>query len=128
MKKIIILLLVVVIKFSSSCDFYTPYHLIIDNQTSDTLKISFLGKSPYVMINPDSLVFPPKHKKVLYEATGAASKDGCYTGIKEDGIKIYISSGKVLQKNIWNVNNWNCNGSFKNGWDMTFVVTENDLE
>ena len=123
------LIIVILVEFSSSCDVFTPYHLNIDNQTSDTLKIVFLGKSPYIMVSPDSLIFPPKHKKMLYGAVGRAIKDGCdYTGIKEDEIKVNTSSGRELRKVIGNVDNWDCKGSYKHGWDMTFVITENDLE
>ena len=126
MKKIIFIIILVVTCFSCGDTLYTMY---IDNQTSDSIQIVFLGKSPYIMITPDSLYFPPMQKRLLYGASGRASKDGCgYTGIKEEEIKISTFSGKKLRKEIWNVKNWDCNGSFKQGWEMNFVITENDLE
>jgi len=127
MKKIFIILLLFIIGLSSCGDVYTHYSLIVDNQSMDTIIIIFSGKSPYIMINPDSLIFYPKHDKVLFETEGRAMKDGCYTGIKENEINIFALSGKKLQKDIWNVNNWNCSGSYKNDWKMTFIITDDDL-
>ena len=128
MKKIIIVLIVLLIKFSSCGDVFVHYSLNVDNQTRDTIKIVFLDNSPYKMVNPDSLYFPPKHKKLLYGASGRVIEDGCYTGIKEKEIKVYTSSGRELRKDIWNVNNWECRGAKMEGWNMTFVITEYDLE
>ena len=105
--------------------------MYIDNQTSsDTIKIVFFDKSPYAMIFPDSLYFPPLRKKLLYGGGGRPEKDWCnYTRIKEDQIKIYSTSGKKIKKDIWNVNNWDCQESYKlSSWEKTFVITEDDLE
>jgi hypothetical protein len=125
MKKIILILL-----FGfSNCDPYVPYYLNIDNRTTDTIKIVFLGNSPYIMINSDSLIFPPKYKKMLWGTEGHPTKDGCsYTGIKKDEIGIYTFSGKKLRKEIWDIKNWDCIGSYDNGWEQTFIITEDDLE
>ena len=128
MKQITIVLIVLLVGFSNCGDIFVPYYLNIDNQTNDTIKIVFLGKSPYLTINPDSLIFSPKRKKILYGAEGRVIKDGCYTGIKKDEIMVYISSGKELQKDIWNINNWECSGIRKKGWELNFVITEDDLE
>jgi hypothetical protein len=103
--------------------------LLIDNRTGETIKIEFNEKSPYRIINADYLFFSPNSKKMLYGAVGPASKDGCsYTGIKEGQVVIYTLSGRKLKKNIWDITNWDCVGSFNKGWEQTFVITENDLE
>ena len=60
---------------------------------------------------------------------GTAVKDGCrYTGILEDQVVIYSTAERKLRKAIWNVGNWDCEGSFRLGWEKTFVITEDDLE
>lgn len=125
MKKILFIIIMAAI---FSCDKYEKYNLYIDNQTNETIKISFSGNSPYTNLNPENLFFHPLQQKLLYEEEGDAMKDGCYTGIKEDEVTIYSTSGKTVRKEIWDVNNWICNGSFEDGWEMIFVITENDLE
>ena len=124
MKKIISITIAIV---CFSCDKYVPYTMYIDNQTNDTIQIVFLDKSPYKMLNADSLFFPPLQKKLFYNVEGDPMKEGCYTGIKEDEVKIVSVLGKSLRKDIWNVKNWICSGNFKDGWKMIFVITENDL-
>ena len=129
MKKTAYIIYIIIAVVCLSCDIYVNYDMYIDNQTSDTIQIVFLDKSPYATIDPDSLFFPPLHKKLLYCGAGAPVKNGCnYTGIREEEIKVYSSSGKRLRKDIWNVNNWDCNGSYKQGWEMIFVIREDDLE
>jgi len=111
-------------------DVYVMYTMYIDNQTKDdTIKIVFLDKSPYTMIMPDYLFFPPMYKKLLYGAEGREIKNSCgYTGIKEEEVEVYSCSGKKIRKDIWNIDNWKCSGSKSEGWTLTFVITENDLE
>ena len=114
MKKIIVIL--VLLLMFLSCDPYVPYYLNIDNQTDDTIKIVFLGKSPYINIEPDSLYFPAKQTKMLWGTEGQPTSNGCdYTGIKKNEIEIFTFSGKKLRKEIWNVKNWKCDGSNKSG-------------
>ena len=68
-------------------------------------------------------------KKVLHEAEGRMMKNGCgYTGIKENEVNISTTSGRELRKDIWNIDNWECRGAQKDGWNLTFIVTEEDLE
>ena len=124
------MMLVVLTALCFGCgDRDVPYTLHIDNQTGDTIKIVFLEGSPYKMINPDSLYFSPKQKRLLYGAEGNPIRNGCdYTGINENEVEIHTSSGRKLQKDIWNVQNWKCEGARKSGWHLTFVITENDLE
>ena len=114
-----------------SCgDVIVIYELNIDNRTNDIIRIRFSEKSPYhkIFINPDSLIFLPQSKKFLYVGEGYPSKNGCdYTGILKDQVEVEVYSGKVLTKEIWDVSNWDCVGSFKDGWVQTFVITEEDL-
>jgi len=127
MKKIAVIIIAVV---CFSCgDRYMMYTMSVDNQTSDTIIIVFIEKSPYAMINPDSLFFPPMQKKMLFVSEGRVMKNGCdYTGIKENEVIIYSTAGRELRKEIWIVSNWKCSGSKGKNWDLTFVVTEDDLE
>jgi len=126
MKKIIFVIVAVAF---FACDFKSEYSMCIDNQTNDTIKIVFLDKSPYKMLNPDNLFFPPMQKKLVYNTVGSSTRNGCnYTGIKEGEVMVYISSGKTLRKEIYNVNNWICSGSFHGGWKKIFIITEDDLE
>jgi hypothetical protein len=127
--KTIAILLISIVCFR--CEYRAIYTMYIDNRTEETVKIEFNEKSPYskIYVYPDSLFFPPNSKKMLYGTEGWATKDGCsYTGIKEDHVFIYTLSGRKLKKNIWDVTNWDCVGSFNKGWEKTFVITENDLE
>jgi len=128
MKKLTIVLIVLLIVFWG-CDFYGFHSLSVDNRTNDTIKVVFIDKSPYKMIvEPDSLYFPPLQKKMFYGVLAGATRYGCdYTGIKKDEIEIYTLSGKKLKKDIWNVNNWDCKGSFRSGWEKTFIIIEDDL-
>jgi len=113
----------------SACDIYAEHSLSIDNQTNDTIRVVFLEKSPYKLIPQDDLIFPPLHKKHFYYVIATAGRDGCsYTGIKEGETMIYCTSGRKIRKAIWNVRNWDCSGSFRLGWEQTFVITEDDLE
>lgn len=110
------------------CDIYAPYQMYIDNQTEDTIEVIFLEGSPYSMIDPSYLTFPPRTKKIFYDIEATATKHGCdYTGINEGGVEVHASSGRKLLKNIWDINNWNCQGSFRGGWTQTFIITEADL-
>ena len=128
MKKIVFIIIIVA-TICFSCDFYALHSLSIDNQTNDTIKIVFVGKSPYKMMVEDSLYFPPLQKKAVYEIFAPSIRNGCdYTGIKKEEIEINTSSGRILKKDIWSVNNWDCKGSFSTGWKQTFVITEEDLE
>jgi hypothetical protein len=124
-----IVFIVMIAVFSGCGDKYAPYTVNIDNKTKDSLKIIFSGESPYININQDSLIFPPMSKKLLYMAYGRLMKNGCdYTGIIEEECEVFTSSGRRLKKEIWNVNNWDCNGCFECGWTMNFVIIEDDLE
>jgi len=128
MKKIILLIIMLVGLWRCG-DVWTPYMLNIDNQSNDTIRVQFLKNSPYLNINSDSLFFTPDEQKMLYGAEGRATKDGCgYTGINKDEVLVTTNTGRVLTKEISDVNNWECSGSYKSGWTMTFVITENDLE
>ena len=98
----------------------------IDNQTNDVIRMVFLEKSPY---GPNEFLFPPLQKTTFHDVEGSASRDGCsYTGINEDQVMIHSTTGRKLRKEIWNVGNWDCKGSFRLGWEKTFVVTEDDFE
>jgi hypothetical protein len=96
MKRIVFI--IIVIACFACGDRYVNYTMYIDNRTSDTIKIVFFNNSPYAMITADSLFFPPLRKKLLYGAEGEPLKDGCYTGIKEEDVKIYSISGKKYEK------------------------------
>ena len=112
-----------------SCDIYAEYSLSIDNQTRDTIKIFFLESSSFKFSCPDTLIFPPLDKIKFFWVMSDAGRGGCgYTRIRKDDVIIYSTSGKKIEKAIWNHDNWNCNGSFWNGWHMTFVIKEDDLE
>jgi len=65
--------------------------------------------------------------KLLFFAVICCVFCGCIR-IRKDDVIIYSTSGKKIEKAIWNHDNWNCNGSFWNGWHMTFVIKEDDLE
>ena len=112
-----------------SCDIFVPHILNIDNRTNDTIRIRFSEESSYSKIFADSLVFLPQSKKLLYGVEGYQIRNGCdYTGIFKDQVKVELSSGKILTKDISDVANWNCSGSFRVGWEQTFVIEEEDLE
>jgi hypothetical protein len=127
MKKKVIVVIAFVIGFWG-CDYSSFLSLNIDNQTNDTIKIVFSEISPYYKtVNSDSLIFYPKCKKMFYGIETMELK-ACYTGIKENEIKVYTSSGRKLRKDIWDINNWICNEGYYRDWEVIFVITEEDLQ
>ncbi len=113
-------------------DIWAPIKLEINNQTSDTIEIKFLEKVPYYRTDSDFQIFVnPNQKASLYEGIGQAI-NSCreFFKIEKDKLLINFSSGRTLKKDLWDINNWNCKGSNtdKEGWTLTFVVTESDLE
>jgi hypothetical protein len=112
-----------------SCDYYTTYTLCIDNKTNDTIVFYLSGQSKYIHGNNDSIVCLPQINNIYYNVNGRYVKDfTCSSEMNKDEIKVKIFSGKVLTKNIWESNNWDCNGNNKDGWKMIFIITENDLK
>ena len=130
MKKIAFIIFTAIAIIYFSCgDVWVRYAMYIDNQSSDTIKIVFHDESPYTIIRPDYLFFPPLQKKLLWGTSEHPIKDGCdYTGINEDEVTIYSTSEREIKKAIWEVSNWDCQGSFKDGWILTFVIEEEDLK
>ena len=125
MKKLIFAFLLC---FTSCGDVYRQYSLIIDNRTDDTIRVVF-SEGPYAILNPEFLIFPPKQEKILFLTEKNATRDGCgYIWITKGDVAVYASSGRELQKEIWNADNWECRGSYQRGWEHKFVVTEDDLE
>jgi hypothetical protein len=127
------LIFIIMIGFLNACgDIWAPIKVEINNQTSDTIQIKFLEKVSYYRIDSDSLIsVNPNQKTSLYEGIGQAI-NSCreFFKIKKDKLLINFSSGKTLNKDLWDINNWNCKGSntADEGWILTFVITESDLE
>ena len=118
------ILLLVIFICCTACDIYAPVVLNIDNQTNDTIMIKCLEG-----IGFESLVCLPQSMALFYSECDFAIKNGCdYPLLTKNFVGVYTSSGEKLRKEFWKPNNWDCNGSFKYGWEMTFVITEEDLE
>jgi hypothetical protein len=116
-----------VIGISGCGDIKTPYYVHIDNCTDDTIRITIFEKPPYQ--KEMNLEIPPKGKGIIFDQEVTARRNECkYILIYEGEVDIQTSSGRTLTKEIWDVNNWICKGSFKGGWERIFVITEDDLE
>jgi hypothetical protein len=126
MKKTIVVLVISLIGFLS-CERYIPYQIGIDNKTNDTIKVYFLNNAIYTQ-GVDSVICFPNSKKIYFNHSGRSSKYNCYTGINKNEVITSTSSGRNLKKDMTNLNNWECEGSYETGWFMTFVITEEDLE
>jgi hypothetical protein len=123
--KEIILLLITSAGLISCGDEYISYKLYMDNQTNDTINISFTSKNHTIVCLPHSV-------SLIYGTEGrVVSNFECNPQLFKNSkseIKITTNTGKILKKDIFNNNNWECSGDKKKGWDMIFVITENDLE
>lgn len=128
MKKIIFAVITVLLY---SCHCYTTYTIGISNQTNDTISVYFSGTSAYTQ-GVDSVIIYPHIDVIYFNWTGTAPCQGtinCYTGINKNEVNVKTSSGKVLKKDIVCLDNWICRrGNYTEGLDMTFVITEDDLE
>jgi len=136
MKKIVVLLSLIVGVSKCSCDEFILFSCYIDNKTADTIKIIFSEKHPFSNIEPDSLIFLPKSKKIFFELEEVQvssffyTSDECsYSGIKNDDIEIYMSSGRKLIKDFCDFkNNWDCIKHKNGDITKTFTINEEDLE
>lgn len=126
MKKNNLIFSILLILFSCG-DVYVPYQIGIDNKTNDTVKIYFFGNSAYTQ-GVDSVICLPNTKTVYSDHSGRALKDGCYTGINKDEVIVMTNNGKNLKKDIANLSNWECIGSYSAGWIMIFIIVDSDLE
>jgi len=126
--KNLLIFVIGILEFCSCGDVFTPFRLYIENQTTDTIKLVFTKESSLSVVDSTYLVFLPNTKKMLYGADHRYVNDGCYTNITKDNVTVQVSSGKSLVKEIWNIDNWNCTGAKHDGWTLTFVITEVDLE
>ena len=116
---------ILIILLCISCgDEFIPYYLIIDNQTSDTINITLpLNHKEYSFIS-----LPNTKNDLLKTNIRVIQNFNCDPLIEQNKVKIKTSSGRKLNKEMWNANNWECNGSTYKGWALTFIITENDLE
>jgi hypothetical protein len=119
MKKLLIL--IVIVLFGCGDD-YIIITLNIDNRTNETFVISFPQKRPPFECLP--------YKVTIFDKveTRKANNFDCTPHITRDDVEVNTYSGKILKKDIWDGDNWLCNGNKDNGWEMTFVITEDDLE
>lgn len=125
----IIVSLVIFMCLCLSCgDEYTTYTSSIDNQTSDTIYISFSGNTAYAQ-SRNSITCLPYVNNIYYKANGRILKKiDCDPQISSDEVNIETSSGRSLKKDISDEDNWVCDGNNKDGWVMTFIVSESDIE
>ena len=116
----------------TSCETFTSYIMIIDNQSDDTIKIVFSENSEYyTSISSHPLIFPPRTKKEIDNFAAFRIECPCsfVQGIKESEIEVHTSSGKKVKKDIWKTNNWDCDDNIeKRIITQTFVITEEDLK
>ena len=125
------ILLIIVSTCCVACNYCAPIVLNIDNQTNDTIMAKcFLKGSIFDKFASNGLVCLPQSITLFYSDEYHESiNNGCdYPLLTKYFVGVYTSSGEKLRKEFWELDNWNCNGSFKQGWKMTFVITEEDLE
>jgi hypothetical protein len=121
MKKNLIVLILLLNLFGCG-DAFIPITLSIENNTTDSITVMLISKNYIFTSSPNS-------KQVFYKTEARiANNFDCDPRLSLDSIEVNTISGKVLLKNMKNKNNWNCSGGKNNGWNMTFVITENDLE
>ena len=125
MKKIIFI--IAIMTMFASCDEYLQYQANIDNQTNDTIKFFFKGRTAYLQGATEVMCLP--HTNTIYMDYDARKGKNipCDPRIDTDEVEIIISSERQLTKDIWNANNWVCNTT-KKKHTMTFVITEDDLQ
>ena len=118
-----ILFIVIILNGLISCgDQYIPYSLIIDNKTNDTITIFDKKFNNLFTINPNVKdLFFKTNIRLIYNYD-------CDPKIQEDDFLISTQSGRKLIKNMWIASNWICIGSDKNGWELTFIINEEDLQ
>lgn len=126
MKKIIFIFIIAIM---CGCgDVYTSYDLTIVNKTTDTIKFYFTGTTAYTQ-GKDSVIVYPLSENNYFHLEGHPTKNACdYNGIYPNDVRVVVSNGKSLVKEISNIDNWECEGNRKIGWKMTFVINDSDLE
>ncbi len=133
MKKLMIILnvlcIVTLLVGTLGCDYFSLCYMYVDNQTNDVIRITVSEKPPYYP--KIVLEVLPNSKGLLYEDGIPDKKINCadmLRPINEVEVDIQTSSGRTLIKEIWDISNWRCSGSWEEGWEQTFTITEDDLE
>jgi hypothetical protein len=106
---------------------YTSYTMSIDNRTQETLKIVY-SRDTMARGGKDSIICIPKKDNVYYRVETRAEetvKDPLLCNAKTN---IEVTNGRVLKKDISDSSNWLVAGNNLDGWKLTFVVTEDDIE
>jgi hypothetical protein len=136
MKKIFFLVCATVFCGLTGCgDTRILYTSSIDNQTKETIKIFFYGQTAYIH-GCDYVICFPVAKNEYYTAIGSVNqikKDNnlasCDPQINKEEVRITVSNGKSLNKDITSKNNWICETDDWNSYcERKFTVTEDDLE
>jgi len=116
-----IFILSIIFFFVGCGDEWVPITLVVNNTTKDTISITLLSKT-YEFVS-----LPNSSKEFYKTEAHPANNFDCDPRIYDE-VETKTNSGKTLKKNFADKNNWNCEGDKHNGWTMTFVITENDLE
>ena len=126
MKKLFTLLTIIILLLS--CGEYSDYQLVIDNRSSETIKIFFTETTAYTN-GADSVISLPNSQNIYYNAIGRKMKDsGCDPQINENEVTIKISNNKTLIKDISNKENWDCEtNKHHTYWKLIFIITPDDL-
>ena len=127
MKKLFTLLTIIILLLS--CDEYSDYQLIIDNRSSETIKIFFTETTAYTN-GVDSVITLTNSQNMYYNDIGRKTRDfGCDPQINKNEKKIKISNNKILIKEISNKESWNCEtNEHQRYWKMIFIISPDDLQ
>lgn len=134
MKKVLdkksILVVLVLLLGLSGCDDYSTYTRVINNNTSDTIRVYYSGETARAN-RVDSVIVLPESSKIYYNReviTMTLKNYDCNPEIAENEVKVKTSGNRILNKLIWDQTNWSCDTDKKNTYyKMTFKISENDL-
>ena len=117
-----IILIFSIIWLSMSCDEFVPYEVFIDNQTYDTIYIAFNKVDHTYTCLPNSTI-------PIYQTEGRIqSHYDCDPRLSYWEAEVKLNNGKKCKKDILNKDNFICEGKRRQGWKLTFIVTEDDIE
>jgi len=137
----IIYTIVIILCLVSCGDSWSKYEFYLDNQTKFDIKVYILSNNAE---KQDSIVCPSKTKtRILSNEEFRSKREGlsCLPTQLFDWYTMCIdvdSGQKILTKDFYNENNWDCSGTkdfsvamFSNVYldvSSTFIITEDDLE
>ena len=131
MKSIFVLIFMAVLIVS--CDYESNEHYIIDNRTKNDIHVAFVKKYSNDKNDTTKLIVTPTEIRDFYvhkTATAVSKNKGDNYLDVFDTITISINDTLILNKDLYNMNNWDYwhKGNRDSESRFTFTVNDTDLK